>query len=182
MANSYSKAKGRNGAGRFVALPHRCLEHINFTRLTPKATKLFIDLSLQYNGRNNGDLTTAFSLLKKRGWRSSEILRLAIDELLHYGWITRTRIGGLIRIPNLYALTFHSIDECGGKLDVNSTTTPPGNWKQLIDAWVKPANYLAIDKRRKEKAAESNEKKPSLRKPYLIASESEAVKPIRGQL
>lgn len=182
MANSYAKAKGRSERGRFVALPHRCLEHINFTRLTPKAVKLFIDLSLQYNGRNNGDLTTAFSVLRKRGWRSSETLYLAIDELLHYGWITRTRIGGLNRIPNLYALTFQAIDDCGGKLGVNSTITPPGNWKQLVDAWVKPANYQAIDKRRKAKAAEQNEKKPSLRKPYLIASESEAVKPIRGQL
>ena len=84
MAKSYAKAKGRSGGGRFVGLPYKCLGHINFTRLTPKATKLFIDLSVQYSGYNNGDLTAAFTIMKKRGWKSKETLRLAIDELLHY--------------------------------------------------------------------------------------------------
>jgi len=162
MAKSYAKAKGRSEGGQFIKLPHRCLEHINFTRLTPKATKLFIDLMLQFNGRNNGDLTAAFTIMKKRGWNSKETLRLAIDELLHYGWITRTRIGGLNRTPNLYALTIHAIDECGGKLDVNPTNTALGYWKQMVDDWVKPANYRARLERRKIKSL--------VRKPYLIGT------------
>ena len=141
MANSYSKAKGRNGNGRFVALPHRYLAHENFIRLTPKAIKLFIDICMQYNGSNNGDLTTAFTLLKKRGWRSKQTLYLAIDELLHYGWIIRTRIGGLNKTPHLYALTFHSIDGCGGKIDIEPTNVPPGNWNSAVGKWTKPERY-----------------------------------------
>lgn len=165
MANkSYSKAKGRNEKGRFVALPHRCLEHENFTRLTTKATKLFLDIAFQFNGSNNGDLTAAFTIMKKRGWNSKETLRLAIDELLHYGWITRTRIGGLNRTPNLYALTIHAIDECGGKLDVKPTIQAPGNWNQLIKEWVKPANYIARQTRRNRKSL--------VRKPYLIGTDT----------
>ncbi len=164
MAKSYAKAKGRSEGGRFVALPHKCLEHKNFTRLTPKATKLFIDLSFQYNGYNNGDLTAAFTIMKKRGWKSKETLRLAIDELLHFGWIILTRIGGLNRNPNLYALTIHAIDDCNGKLDVSSTVTAPGNWKQLFDDWIKPANYRARLAKRKIKSL--------VRKPYLIGTET----------
>ena len=164
MANSYSKAKGRRERGQFVALPHNCLGHTNFTRLTSKAIKLFIDLSFQYNGRNNGDLTAAFTIMKKRGWKSKETLRLAIDELRHYGWIILTRIGGLNRNPNLYALTFHAIDECNGKLDVSSTVTAPGNWKKLVDDWIKPANYRARVAKRKIKSL--------VRKPYLIGPET----------
>ena len=164
MAKSYPKAKGRSESGRFVKLPHRCLEHENFTRLTPKAIKLFIDLLFQYNGHNNGDLTAAFTIMQKRGWKSKETLRLAIDELLHFGWIILTRIGGLNRNPNLYALTIHAIDECKGKLDVKPTVTAPGNWKQPVGDWIKPANYRARLERRKIKSL--------VRKPYLIGTET----------
>ena len=170
MARKYADAKGRSESGSFAAIPHRCLRHQNFIRLTPRAIKLFLDLLVQYNGNNNGDLTAAFTIMKKRGWRSSETLRLAIDELLHYGWITKTRLGGLNRIPNLYAVTFHSIHECAGKLDVPSTNVAPGTWKQLVDAWVKPANYKAIDLRR--------QKKLSLRIPKRNGSYAESVVPI----
>jgi hypothetical protein len=169
--NNYSKTKGRREGGGYIALPHSCLVHPNFIRLTSRATKLIIDIASQYKGTNNGDLTTAFSVMQKRGWKSKETLQLAINELVHYGWITRTRIGGLNRICNLYALTYLAIDECGGKLDVSPTITPPKNWNQLIDSWEKPAKYQAIDSRRKNKVNEMLSKKSSVRKPYLIDTE-----------
>jgi len=31
---------------------------------------------------------------------------------------------------SLYAVTFHPIDECGGKLDINSSRTAFGWWKE----------------------------------------------------
>ena len=95
----------------------------------------------QYNGKNNGDLCAAFSLMKKRGWKSKSTLHLALDELKHYGWIICTRTGGLNKIPNLYAITFKPIDECDGKLDVPSTVAPPGNWQNEMDSWRKPEKY-----------------------------------------
>ena len=152
MARNYSKAKGRKENGQFMAIPHTCLRHENFTRLTPKARMLFTDLLVQYNGNNNGDFTAAFSILKKRGWRSKETVFLAIDELLHYGWIIRTRIGGFYKQANLYAITLHPIDECGGKLDVDPTIVASGAWKKCVDKWVKPANYLAREEKRKNKS------------------------------
>jgi hypothetical protein len=149
MANSYSKAKGRREGGQFFALPYRILEHENFIRLSPRANKLFTDLLPQFNGKNNGDLTAAFSVMKKRGWKSKETLHLAIDELLHYGWLIRTRVGGLNKSCHLYAFSFLSIDDCSGKIDCKPTKAPPGGWNQQHDKWVKPSNYQAIDTRRK---------------------------------
>jgi hypothetical protein len=169
--SKYGKAKGRNESGQFAALPHQCLAHVNFTRLSSRAVKMFVDLLYQYNGSNNGDLTAAYSILQKRGWRSKETIRLATHELLHFGWITLTRQGGLNRTPNLYAVTFNSIDECGGKLDVQSSRTSSGEWKQQVGEWEKPAKWKAIDERRKEKL-ETASKKTSVRKPYLVSTES----------
>jgi hypothetical protein len=167
----YGKAKGRSESGQFAALPHRCLAHENYTRLSSRAIRLLVDMAYQYNGSNNGDLTAAPSILQKRGWRSKETIRLAILELLHFGWITLTRQGGLNRIANLYAVTFNSIDECGGKLDVQSSRTPSGEWKQQVGEWEKPPKWKAIDERRKEKL-ETASKKTSVRKPYLVSTES----------
>ena len=139
--NSYAKSKGRRAQGRFIALPLHCLEHENFIRLSAKGTKLFVDLCSQYNGFNNGDLSVAFSIMQKRGWKSKETLFLAKEELLHYGWITCTRAGMMPRVTNLYALTFYAIDECKGKLDVASTIAPPGDWKKTTDLWKLPETY-----------------------------------------
>ena len=141
MANSYSKAKGRAENGRFVALPHHCLGHENFIRMSHKAKTLFLNVALQYNGSNNGDLCIAFSLMKKQGWKSKQTLYLAMDELQHYGWVVQTRTGGMNNTPHLYAMTFHAIDECKGKLDIKATKTPPGNWKTEVEKWIKPERY-----------------------------------------
>jgi hypothetical protein len=100
-------------------------------------------------------------------------------ELLHYGWILLTRRGGLNRTPNLYAVTFKSIDECAGKLEVGATTVSPGNWNKLTDKWEKPERYKAIDERRKRKR-EANRNKSSVQKPYLIDTETVPVKAKKG--
>jgi len=118
------RAKGRKEGGSFVRLPHACLRHNNFIVLSAYAVKLLIDLYANYNGRNNGE-----SMMKKRGWRSESTLNNARKELLHYGWIICSRQGGK-NMASLYAVSFQSIDECKGKLDVRETVTAPGNWKE----------------------------------------------------
>ena len=40
--------------------------------LSPRATKLLIDLLAQYRGYNNGDLCAPLSLMRERGWNSSD--------------------------------------------------------------------------------------------------------------
>lgn len=65
--------------------------------------------------------------MRKHGWRSKAALQRAIDELLQTGFIVRTRLGGRNRAA-LYAITWLSINECGGKLDVRPTG-PLQLWK-----------------------------------------------------
>ncbi|MET0063220.1 MAG: hypothetical protein ABW176_13090 [Candidatus Thiodiazotropha endolucinida] len=133
------KAKGRREGGVFVALPCQILDHPNFIRLTPKGVKLLMDLCSQLRMKkggpvNNGDLTTAMTIMEKRGWTSKASLYEAIDELLHYEWIVLTRQGCSHR-PSLYALTFFAINECKGKLELSETVTPPGTWNSDKELW-----------------------------------------------
>ena len=119
---------GRQTTNSFLSLPHHVLNHENFRCLSPRATKLVIDIAAQYRGKNNGDLCAPLSLMRKRGWTSSDQLNKAKKELVEKDVIRVSRKGGLNKC-NLYALTWFPIDECGGKLDIASTTTAPGRWK-----------------------------------------------------
>ena len=123
------RAKGRRESGLFIMLPKVCLDHKNYISLSPYAVKLLIDLYVNYNGRNNGDFCCTWSLMKKRGWKSESTLNNARKELLYYGWIICSRQGGK-NLASLYAVTFQSIDECKGKLDLRETVTAPGIWKE----------------------------------------------------
>lgn len=111
-------------------IPHACLNHKNYLALSSFAVKLLIDLYANYNGHNNGDFCCTWSMMKKRGWKSEATLNKARKELLYYGWIICSRHGGRNR-ASLYAVTFQSIDDCKGKLDIKETVTAPGNWKEL---------------------------------------------------
>lgn len=114
----------------FFGVPAVVLNHPDYISLSPKAVKLFNDIGAQYNGRNNGDLCVSITLMMKRGWRSRDQLSKAIKELVARNWIIQTRQGGLNMGPNLYAITWQPIDECGGKLDVKPTTTAPRKLKE----------------------------------------------------
>ena len=58
---------GRQTTKPFIRLPIDLLEHDSFSMLTPRATKLLIDIAAQYKGNNNGDLCAPLSLMKKNG-------------------------------------------------------------------------------------------------------------------
>lgn len=128
MSRKLERTKGRRESGSFVALPHAVIAGNEWAELSASAVKLLLDLYGQYRGKNNGDLTLAWSVMRSRGWKSKQTLYRAKDELLEGGWIICTRQGGR-HIPSLYAVTWQAIDECGGKLDVAETRTAPGTWK-----------------------------------------------------
>lgn len=128
MNRTRRRVKGRRETGSFVTLPHICLQHKNFAVLSPCAVKLLIDLYADYRGCNNGDLCCSWALMRKKGWKSRDTLNKARKELLYHNWILCSRQGGKNR-ASLYAVTFISIDYCKGKLDIQETSTPPGNWK-----------------------------------------------------
>jgi len=109
-------------------MPHQVIRSKGYAELSAYAIKLLNDLLAQYNGKNNGDLCCAWTLMQRRNWKSKDTLNRVRRELLEGGWIMITRQGGR-NLSTLYALTFYAIDECGGKLDVASTRTPPGDWK-----------------------------------------------------
>lgn len=105
--------------------------------------KLLHDLLVQlrfkkdYGPINNGDLQATWSQMRKRGWRSQDTMRNAIDELKHYGFIVVTRQGYMNRC-SLYAVTWWAINECNGKLDVSETQVPGNNWKKPRERWISP--------------------------------------------
>ena len=120
--------KGRQTTGSFLRLPHHVLQHETFKTLSTRATKLLIDIAAQYRGNNNGDLSATLSLMRDRGWKSSDQLDKAKKELVGKDVIRVARQGGLNKC-NLYALTWFPIDECNCKLDIASTRTAPVDWK-----------------------------------------------------
>ena len=114
---------GRSPNKHFLRLTSSVYCAENFKKLSGSAVKLLIDIALQYRGYNNGDLQASITLMRERGWKSSATLNRARQELLHYGFIELTRQGGLGKC-SLFAITWESIDECDGKLDVRPTRTP----------------------------------------------------------
>ena len=125
------RIKGRQTTSPFVMFPCHVLDHEVFKTLSKRATKLVIDIAAQYRGHNNGDLCAPLSLMRKRGWNSSDQLEKAKKELIEKDVILVARQGGCNK-ANLYALTWFPIDECNGKLDVAATTTAPVNWKNKM--------------------------------------------------
>ena len=131
------RLKGRQSTKSFVMFPHELLEHVSVSLLSPRGAKLLLDIAVQYNGHNNGDLCAPLSLMKKRSWNSSDQLFKARKELIDRGLIKTSRQGGLNKC-SLFALTWFQIDECEGKLDIRSTSTPTHDWKQ----WTAPNSGL----------------------------------------
>ena len=109
MNDKLAKNKNRKEKAPFALIPHCVLESHNYAKLSTSAVKLLLDLAYQYRGSNNGKLITSWYHLKKRGWRSPVTLHYAVDELMHYGFIVRTRVGGQ-NVLSLYAMTWKQVD------------------------------------------------------------------------
>jgi hypothetical protein len=131
MARSRIKAKGRSDFGSYAAMPHAILHSEEWAALSAFEVKLLMDVYGQFNGSNNGALSAAWTLMKRRGWHSQDTLNRALRGLLKAEFLLKTRQGGRHK-ASLFAVTWRSIDECAGRLDVTSTRTPPGTWKNKI--------------------------------------------------
>ena len=94
----------------FCAIVRSVFESQAFTSLSPHACKLLLELAGQYKGDNNGDLTVAWSVLSKRGWRSKTTLWRCKIELINAGFIYVTRKGHMPSTCELLALTWFSLD------------------------------------------------------------------------
>jgi hypothetical protein len=120
--------KSRRNKGRFAGIPHRVMDSEEFRGLSGSAVKLLLAMTYQYNSKNNGDLTAAFSYMReKRGFRSPATLSRSLKELLQAELIIKTRHSLFQKTNNkcaLFALSWFPIDECSGKLDVKPTKAP----------------------------------------------------------
>lgn len=128
VSKSWERNNNRKKKGQYFGLPHAVMTSQNYIRLSSHAVRLLNDLGLQYNGKNNGDLCATWSMMKKRGWKSTSTLYKAVKELIHYGFICISRQGGRNK-PTLYAITWNNVDDCKGKLDIKPTITPLGYWR-----------------------------------------------------
>lgn len=135
--------------GGTALIPIVVLENQRYFSINPSAKVLLNYIARQYNGYNNGDLCATLSLLKQFGFNSQDTLTRSIKQLEQNGLIERTRQGGKDwatgqNLPTLFALTWQPIDECKGKLDIDSTTKPAvdfiNEWKKVprpnIGRWI----------------------------------------------
>lgn len=133
------KYKGRKEWGSFTGIPHAVQDSPNWALCGGTAIKLLDTIARQYNGRNNGDLSAALTVIRRYGWKSPDTVTWALRELRHYGLLLLTRQGGL-HGPSLYALSWKAIDECGGKLTcAQPGSVAPGTWKEPRERFQRPA-------------------------------------------
>lgn len=102
--------KGTKYNEPFVGVVRSVFAAPAFWQLTPHACKLLFDLMGQYRGDNNGNLTVAWSVVKKRGWRSRTTLWRCKAELIDAGFIYVTRKGHMPSTCELLALTWFPLD------------------------------------------------------------------------
>ena len=132
MAKTNSKGMTANGRSArttsFAGIPRAVMETDDYKRLPASAKSLLLEFAYQYRGRNNGDLSAAWSVMRKRGWKSQTTLCKALQQLLEANLILCTRQGRFLNpggMCALYAVTWNPIDECKGKHDVDPTSTAP---------------------------------------------------------
>ncbi len=130
MSVTHINAKGRRSKQpSFVSFRKDVFLHSAvYKSLSYRAKALLIDLTMQFNGKNNGDLLMTWTYMHDQGWGSTDALYAAKKELLEKGLLEVTRHGGL-GFPSLYAVTWWSIDDCNGKLDVRPTKVPRSWWR-----------------------------------------------------
>jgi len=120
--DKWKDAANKRDGGGFLAMPYSVINGAAYISLSAYARMLLLDLYAQYKGKNNGDLCAAYSMMKLRGWKSQHTLQKAKKELLDAELICETRKGARPNKASLYAVTWHDLDDCGGKLDI----TPRG--------------------------------------------------------
>ncbi|WP_019882340.1 MULTISPECIES: hypothetical protein [unclassified Methylophilus] len=121
-----AKPKKKHGVaclGTYQPFPTDFLKSRACAELSPLALKLLIDMlaTLGPNSHRNGDISIAPKLMAIRGWSSRSSLNAAMNELLTYGLIEKTRQGSRLDC-SLFAITLYPLSCDMKKLDVSSET------------------------------------------------------------
>ena len=142
---SRGQSRKKQARARYISIDFAVLEHPDFYEANPRCHKMLLYLLRQFNGKNNGDFTAAYSVLKKFGFKSKDTIASTLEELIARGLIVRTR-EAKFQNPNatcaLYAVTWFPINECGGKLDVKPTTKVVRNFALETSESTRPETGL----------------------------------------
>lgn len=137
MANKKVKGKKTTVEGGFSGIPRRVMDHPDWIGLGPSAKVLLQILAYQYRGKNNGDLSAAFKLVSRHGFKSKETLSNALTDLLERRMVVMTREGRFTNpggVCSLYALAWEKIDPCPGKMITVSTGKAPRDFgRELVE-------------------------------------------------
>ena len=120
---------------RFALIPGEVIHSVNWSRASKPMRALMPDIAVQYNAHNCGDQCASISIMRPLGWTSPGTLKALLLEAQHFGFLVKTRQGGLGMGPTLYALGWKPIDACidrkTGKSKLDDPTmagTMPGRW------------------------------------------------------
>mgnify|MGYP000698718695 FL=1 len=94
MKDKRLNMKGRRDYGRYYNVPHWVTDTHAYCSLSSYSFKLWHDLLLQFDGKNNGRIDAILSRLENRGWKNGTLYR-SLRELIEKGFITKTRQGGI---------------------------------------------------------------------------------------
>ena len=108
--SKYKKASEKRVSGAFLALPHDVLQSEAYQSISHTARSLLIEVAMQYKSDNNGMLLLSTRYLKKRGWRSADVITRKKRELLDAQLIFETEKGHRPNKASWYALTWFSLD------------------------------------------------------------------------
>jgi hypothetical protein len=112
-ARGEKRSVGRDSGG-FVALPWRVLDSVSYGRLSHPARSLLLEVARQYVRDNNGRLLLSAKYLRKRGWKSADVIARAKRELLEGGFIFQTVQGHRPNKASWYAVTWYTLDRIPG--------------------------------------------------------------------
>lgn len=118
-------------SGRFAVIPHSVMDSTAFAGSSHPTRSLLFELIRQHTGRNNGHFQLAWAWLRRRGWKSADVVQRAKDELIARQLAIKTRLGGLNAGPDLWAVTWLPISDYAGLSEVSSKTFHPGAWHFL---------------------------------------------------
>lgn len=142
-------------AGTFSGIPHQVMDSIAFMHASHHSRSLLLELIRQHNGRNNGHFQLAAAYLRRRGWRSNDMIQQAKAELIARQLVIKTRLGGLSAGPDRWAVTWLPISDYSGLTEVSASNYHPGAWHFLSPPTPLPTDK-AISEKRDAHTAERN--------------------------
>jgi len=125
-----SKRDDKDGA--VMVIPHYVMNSNAYQTLGGNAIRLFNDMAMQYNGKdNNGRLLASFNYMKKnRGWTSAGALHNALKILLERKLLWKSVQGHRPNKASWYAICWAALDET--KIDFKVNDFPRGAYAHWI--------------------------------------------------